>query len=134
MSVLMVYLNICVVFQGQMMYTSTNVYVYFFFRPEIVRLQRHNNSVPISTFMWLWAFIDRSAYSAAVKYVDRSWEYIWIAHRHMNVDIGTAAAQFLFWEYINGIFVAEYFCNIWALSKNKLYNFKIKYYASRPKS
>jgi hypothetical protein len=26
----------------------------------------------------------------------------------MNVDIGTEATQFLFWENINGIFVAVY--------------------------
>jgi hypothetical protein len=27
----------------------------------------------------------------------------------MNVEIGTAATQFLFWEYINGIVVAVRF-------------------------
>jgi hypothetical protein len=40
------------------------------------------------------------------KYVDRSWEYI---NRSQTYKCGnwTEAAQFLFWEHINGIFVSE---------------------------
>jgi hypothetical protein len=61
---------------------------------------------PQSQFSYSCSVCERfiySAYSATGKYVDRSWEYIKIAHRHMNVDC-------LNWDweytYINGILVA----------------------------
>jgi hypothetical protein len=49
-------------------------------------------------------FQDRSAYSAAGKYVEGSWEYINRSQTHE--EIGTEAAQFPEKEYMNGIFLA----------------------------
>jgi hypothetical protein len=53
-------------------------------------------------------FQDRSAYSAAGKYVDRFWEYINRSETHECAEIGTEAAKFQEKEYINGIFVTVY--------------------------
>ncbi len=61
-------------------------------------------SVLISTFMYIYSH-DRSAYSAAGKFVDRSWEHINLPQTH---EYGNWDSQFLFWEHIYGIFFAVY--------------------------
>jgi hypothetical protein len=50
----------------------------------------------------------QSAYSAAGKYVDRSWEYINRSQTHECGNWYTEAAQYPEQEYIRGIFVAVY--------------------------
>ncbi len=61
----------------------------------------------------LYNFQDRSAYFAAAKYVDQSWEFINRSNRHMNVEIRTEATQFLEKEYINWNFVAVQYLSQW---------------------
>ncbi len=58
---------------------------------------------------WLIFSQDRSTYFPGSR-IGRSivGRYMYIAHRHMNVEIGTVAVQLLFWEYLFWIFGIVY--------------------------
>ncbi len=68
-----------------------------------------NSYIHVSVSDYIFLLYDRSAYPAAGKRVGWSdrWNIrVYIAHRYVNVEIRTEAAQFLFGEYRNRIFFA----------------------------
>ncbi len=77
-------------------------------------------SVPISTFMCLWAIyifpgsVHTFFCSIIARLTDCGNTCIYIAHIHMNVEIETEAAQFLFWEFCLE-FSVLCLCNVFSL-------------------
>jgi hypothetical protein len=86
--------------------------------PNAYALQRTNTENIAGKGIARPQSLPHSAYSAAGNMCPDPGN-IYIAHRHMNMEIGTEAAQFPEKKYINGIFVAV--CLRYKRNKRKCY-------------